>query len=191
MSTLPHDAAYNDYALTRWQALYESPRAWADRGENLYHAFEAVVSASEIDSMHLNMTAPALMLAGMSVELLSKAILINRPDVLAVVTANSEAAKLLTDSEKSLLTAFNNHFLLPLLRESNISLTDEQHTTAEALSNYIIWRGRYVAPTQKSYRNLKPVMLDSGLISHELPCSFESARELFNLVVGEVKAHVY
>lgn len=64
---------------TYWHGLYATPRAWAHKAENLIHAFEAVVSASVTGSMHLDMLDQALMLAGMSVEVQLKAILVNVP----------------------------------------------------------------------------------------------------------------
>jgi hypothetical protein len=66
-------AFWSKYAV----ALYATPRAWAHKSENLVHAFEAVAAASEPGSMHLNMNDQALMLAGMSIEVQLKAILVS------------------------------------------------------------------------------------------------------------------
>jgi len=89
-----------------WHGLYETPRAWAHKGENLVHAFEAVASASVNCSMHLNMHDQALMLAGMAIEVMLKAILVSIPEPRVVVTAPERP---LDDAGKSLWAAFYSH----------------------------------------------------------------------------------
>jgi hypothetical protein len=171
-----------------WQGLYATPRAWAHKGENLIHAFEAVASASVTGSMHLNMHDQALMLAGMSVEVQLKAILVNVPEVRAVVTTPKRPT---AANDKSLWAVFYSHNLVDIARVAQITLTDEQRKTAAALSQYIYWRGRYVVPTERGLEDLIPVTLDSGLVGQAHLVPIEAARDLICCVVSEVKSRLY
>lgn len=173
---------------TYWHGLYATPRAWAHKAENLIHAFEAVASASVTGSMHLDMLDQALMLAGMSVEVQLKAILVNVPSVRAVVTLPKRP---IAASEKALWSAFYSHNLVDLARESQVTLSAEQRKTAAALSQYIYWRGRYVVPTERGIDDLIPVSLDSGLIGPSHRITIEAARDLIYCIVSEVKSRLY
>jgi len=168
--------------------LYATPRAWAHKGENLVHAFEALASASEPDSMHLNMTDQALMLAGMSVEVQLKAILVNLPSVRTVVTAEKRPT---AEPAKTIWAKFFSHNLLELALEAQVPLTDNEQKTAAALSQYIYWRGRYVVPTERGIDDLIPVVLDNGLIGPSHSVSLAEARTLIHTVITEVKARLY
>jgi len=172
-----------------WTDLYGAPRAWAHKGENLIHAFEAVASASVQGSMHLNMQDQAFMLAGMAVEVMLKAIIVNVPEARAVVTA----PKCPTNSaDKSLWAAFYSHRLVDVAKEANVVLANDRLKTAAALSQYIYWRGRYVVPTERGIDDLIPVVLDNGLIGQpHNDITIDAARDLINYVVVEVKARLY
>jgi hypothetical protein len=126
-----------------WAGMHKMPRAWAHKGENLFHAFEAVAAASVENSFHLNMHDQALMLAGMSVEVMLKAILITMPGVYDIIV---DKKKNLPEWKKNLRNTLYSHNLVNLAKESNIPFTPEQHMTAEMLTKYIVWRGRYVVP---------------------------------------------
>ena len=172
-----------------WDGLYGTPRAWAHKGENLIHAFEAVASASVQGSMHLNIQDQALMLAGMAIEVMLKAIIVNDPKARAVVTAPKSPSD---SAGKSLWTAFYSHRLVDVAREANVDLANERIKTAAALSQYIYWRGRYVVPTERGIGDLIPVLLDNGLIGQpHNDITLKAARDLINHVVVEVKARLY
>lgn len=173
---------------TYWHGLYATPRAWAHKGENLIHAFEAVASASDSNSMHLNMQDQALMLAGMAVEVQLKAILVNLPEVRAVVTAPKPSG---ASADSELWDAFYSHNLPDLARVSKVKLTNEQHKTATALSQYIYWRGRYVVPTERGLDDLLPAKLEGGLVGQKHRITTEAARNLIDRVVSEVKVRLY
>ena len=171
-----------------WHGLYASPRAWAHKGENLIHAFEALASASVAGSMHLDMRDQALMLAGMAAEVELKAILVSVPEVRAIVTAPKRPE---TALEKSLWNAFYSHDLLSLAREAKVTFTKEHRKTAAALSQYIYWRGRYVVPTERGIDDLVPVTLESGLVGQKHEITIEAVRDFINLIVLEVKVRLY
>src|SRR5438093_9525895 len=59
------------------RGLYAMPRAWAHKGENLVHAFEVVAFAAEENGVDVR--DQALMLAGMAIEVLLKATLVDDP----------------------------------------------------------------------------------------------------------------
>ena len=185
----PHSKSDREFWKSYWQGLYATPRAWAHKGENLIHAFEAVASASVVGSMHLNMHDQALMLAGMAVEVQLKSILVNVPEIRAVVTALKQP----TDASRKLLwNAFRSHKLVDLAREANVALNPERLKTAAALTQYIYWRGRYVLPTERGLDDLIPVKLDDGLVGQShFSATIESARDLLSHVIGEVKARLY
>lgn len=172
-----------------WTGLYATPRAWAHKGENLIHAFEAVASASVEGSLHLNMRDQALMLAGMAIEVQLKAILVNLPEIRDVVIASKKS---LDTSEKSLQNVFYSHRLVALSRAAGVTLTPDQMKIADTLTQYIYWRGRYVLPTENGLDDLASVMLENGLIGQpHRSATIESARELINYIIAEVKTRLY
>ena len=171
-----------------WNGLYATPRAWAHKGENLIHAFEAVASATDPNSMHLNMHDQALMLAGMAIEVQLKAILVNLPEVRAVVTVSKPLG---ASAAGVLWNAFYSHNISDLARASNIKLSIKQRRVANALSQYIYWRGRYVVPTERGIDDLLPTKLESGLMGQKHRITTEDARELIAYVVSEVKGRLY
>lgn len=138
--------------------------------------------------MHLDLIDQALMLAGMAVEVQLKAILVNVPEIRAVVTAPKRPAEA---NAKSLWVTFYRHSLLDLAREAQVTLTNEQRKTAAALSQYIYWRGRYVVPTERGIEDLIPVKLDSGLVGQSHRVTIEAARDLIYCIVSEVKTRLY
>jgi hypothetical protein len=169
--------------------MYETPRAWAHKGENLIHAFEAIVAASVKDSMHLDLNDQALMLAGMAIEVQIKAILINIPHIRTIVSASKPPSD---KSATNIWKAFFSHNLLELAKIANITLTPAQQNVAFALSQYIYWRGRYVVPTERGIDDLIPINLDTGLVgqAHRV-ATIDSARDLIHCIIDEVKAQLY
>lgn len=184
----------NDIGRARafWKAyaegLYGAPRAWAHKGENLINAFEAVCAASEPNSMHLNMVDQALMLAGMSIEVQLKAILVGDSVVRAVVTGKKPHR---TDPNADLWNRFFSHDLVALAQVANLTLIDSEVRTAAALTQYIYWRGRYVVPTERGLVDLVPVQLEGGLVGQAHRITVQDARALIERVVKEVKLRLY
>jgi hypothetical protein len=168
--------------------LYKAPRAWAHKGENLFHAFEAVAAASVTNSWHLDMLDQALMLAGMSAEVQLKAILVSLPSVRKVVTSTKPSK---SDPAIKLWNRFFSHNLSELAIEAGISLTMTETRTALALSQYIYWRGRYVVPTERAIDDFIPVVLNNGLAGHVHQVSVQEARALIDRIIVEVKARLY
>jgi len=164
------------------------------------HAFEAVAAASDENSFHLNMHDQALMLAGMSVEMMLKAILITMPGIYDIVVDKKKLPKW----KKDLRNTLYSHNLVNLAKESNIQLTPEQHMTAEILSKYIVWRGRYIVPKGnengiKELMPYKPEIPLHKLIVHGNTWTYypndhvfiEEARGLIFYVISVVKERLY
>ena len=178
-----------EFWLQYTHALYATPRAWAHKGENLIHAFEAVAGASVESSMHLNMNDQAFMLAGMAIEVQLKAILTNMEHIRTIVTVS----KCPKEKDASIIwKVFFSHNLLELAKLAKINLSQEHENVAIALTQYIYWRGRYVVPTERGIDDFIPVVLDTGLIgqAHSV-ATVESARELLKHIIDAVKTHLY
>ena len=130
-------------ALNFWElyriGMHATPRAWAHKGENLMHAFEVLIAASDPNSFHLNLSDQAFMLAGMSAEVHLKAMITNDPLARCVVTASSEPG---AGPDRKLWKAFRSHDLIELAQIALLPLDDRQQRIATALSQYIYWRGR-------------------------------------------------
>ena len=173
---------------TYWHGLYSTPRAWAHKGENLIHAFEVVADATVQDLMHLNMRDQAFMLAGMAIEVQLKAILVNRPEVRVVVSAPKKPK---AAADKSLWNVFYSHDLVSLASRTGVAFSTRQLKTAAALTQYINWRGRYVAPTERRINDLVPIKLETGMVGPSHGVTIEHARDLINRIVCEVKARLY
>jgi len=188
----PHPEINVTHARTFWkdytQGLYGAPRAWAHKGENLIHAFEAIAAASDADSMHLNMQDQALMLAGMSIEVQLKAILVSVPAVRSIVTG---AKPKKGDPSLKLWSRFFSHNLVELALEADVLLTETEQRTAIALSQYIYWRGRYVVPTERGIDDFIPVELENGLAGQVHQITIQEARALIDRIILEVKARLY
>jgi hypothetical protein len=138
--------------------------------------------------MHLNMHDQALMLAGMAVEVQLKAILVNDPSVRAVVTVTRPPG---ASAASILWTAFYSHNISDLARACNIKLSVKRRKIANALSQYIYWRGRYVVPKERGVDDLLPAKLETGLVGQRHQITIEDARELIDYVVSEVKVRLY
>ena len=177
-----------DFWEQYWHGLYATPRAWAHTGENLVHAFEAVLAASEPGSMNFNLSDQALMLAGMAVEVQLKAILVHEPSIRGIVTRQIAATD---EHQRKLLRAFYSHRLVELFFAASIELTEEQRDAAKALTQYIYWRGRYVVPTERLIVDLIPLRGVNGLTGPAHCVSMEAARELVSLVMSEVRKRLY
>ena len=165
------------------------PRAWAHKGERLVHAFEAVAEATVDGSMHLDMRDQALMLAGMAIEVLLKALIVHSPKARKVVSGPEPRT---AGSERRLWRAFYRHTLVDLAREARITPSEEQIDTAAILSQFIYWRGRYVAPRDKGIDDLLPVKHKNSLVGPpDRDVTIEAARRLLEHVIGNVKAGLY
>ena len=83
-------------------------------------------------------------------------------------------------------------------------LSTEYKKTAEMLSEYISWRGRYVLPTDKSLKDIIPIKINGRPIPGKtittnntittFPAkyvSIEEARDLIDYIVSQVKLHLY
>ena len=172
-----------------WRSIYGVPRAWAVKGENLVHAFEAVAAASQSGSMHFDLCDQALMLAGMAIEVQLKALLVNRATIRDVVSGIRNPAN---DSERKTLSAFYSHRLADLAQVAGLALSKEQIAVANSLSQYIYWRGRYVLPTERGIDDIVPVVLENGLVGiRHQGITIEGARDLIEIVIKEVKANLY
>ena len=182
----PTSAAWwSQYAVD----LYATPRAWAHKSENLVHAFQAIAAASIPDSLHLNLDDQALMLAGMSVEVQLKAILVSKLSIRQVVSAPKRPK---SPDDLKIWCIFYSHNLSELAELAEINLDHQQQQTASALSQYIYWRGRYVVPTERGLDDLIPLELDSGLVgqAHQI-ATIPAANDLINCVIKEVKERLY
>ena len=185
----PHLAPARCFWTEYWHGLYATPRAWAHKGERLVHAFEAVAEATVDGSLHLDMRDQALMLAGMGIEVLLKAIIVNPLEARNIVSASTSPP---SDLAKTLWRAFYSHDLVNLAKEARVALTEEQANTAAALSQYIYWRGRYVLPTERGIDDLLPVKRADGLVRQpHLDATVETARSLVWHVIEHVKARLY
>jgi hypothetical protein len=169
------------------KGLYGAPRAWAHKGENLIHAYRAVLDASVPNSMHLNMQDQAFMLAGMAIEILLKALLVNTPKVRDVVSAERPKK----NDEKRLRKRFFRHNLIELAEEANFPLNDSEQRVALALSQYIYWRGRYVVPTEQWIDDFIPIEAENGLAEQVHHISPTEVSALIDRVIAEVTARLY
>jgi hypothetical protein len=177
----PYQAS-KPFWLSYWRDIYAMPRAWAMKGENLVHAFEAVAAASVNGLMQFDMRDQALMLAGMGVEVMLKALLVENAH-----TRDLVVRKPTTADEKALHKTFYSHNLVALARVAGLSLSKQQTEVAEALSAYISWRGRYVMPTERGIDDIIPIEHDNGLVGpphHHV--TYEEAKELIDDVIAEV-----
>ena len=164
--------------------LYRMPRAWVHQGTLLMYSFEAIAKASNPDSLTGNIDSPALMLAGMSLENYLKAIILHRHR---------------EQSLSGVPAGFMIHDLVNLALSAKVTFSPEQIATAKALTQYITWRGRYVAPIDNHFRDHIPVALDISLVGGaritkggaHLNATIPLARNLIEYVVGEVKLRIY
>lgn len=168
--------------------MHATPRAWAHKAENLMHAFETLISASEPNSLHMNMNDQAFMLAGMSVEVQLKALITHDPAARSVVTLTAEPT---AGPDRQLWRAFRRHDLVLLAEKAKLALDDDQQNIAVALSEYIYWRGRYVVPTAKGIEDLLPVEGANGLWGPKHHIPVDAVRGLLWYVVEVVKARLY
>ena len=130
-----------------WRAPYATARAWAHKGENLVHAFEVLADVAEAHRDLADLRDQALMLAGMGVEVLLKAIAVNVPERRAIVSARRPRAN---DDALALWEAFYSHDLVALATSADVPLTQSHTDTATGLSQYILWNDRYVVPRDSS-----------------------------------------
>lgn len=164
--------------------LYRIPRAWVHQGTLLRNSFEAIAKASNPDSLTGNINNPALMLAGMSLENYLKAIILHRCR---------------EQGSSGIPIGFMIHDLVKLASSAKVTFSPKQNATAKALTQYITWRGRYVAPIASSYSDHMPVDFDIPLEGDAFAtkggahryATISSARDLIEYVVSIVKLHIY
>ena len=170
-------------ALPFWveycRALYATPRAWAYKGENLVHAFEALADVVEARSDLADLRDQALMLAGMAVEVFLKAIAVSDPDTRAIVSGARPRGH---GVDAKLWESFYTHDLTTLAKAATVGLDQSQTVTAAGLSQYILWKGRYVVPREKGIEHLA---------RRDLSPTVEEARELLEHIITEVKVRLY
>jgi hypothetical protein len=154
---------------------------------NLVYAFEAVAAASNNESWHLSMDDQAFMLAGMAIEVHLKAILVNLPSVRAVVTLDAPSGA----ADRKLHKTFYQHNLRALADAANITFTAPEKRTADALTQHIYWRGRYVLPTEKSIDDLLPRILPNGLVGNPNHIALDEVRALIKRVINEVNERLF
>ena len=170
-----------------WRGLFEVPRAWAHKGQNLVHAFEVLIDQET--SLHFDVRAQALMMAGMACEVMLKAVLVNNPEVLRAATTPS---KQLDDHGRELRAKFYRHDLLSLFELARVPLTEAEALAAESLSEYVLWRGRYVVPRDSAIDDFIPIRHSDGLIgSKDRSLDRASARALLDKVIEAVKRELY
>jgi hypothetical protein len=171
-----------------WEGIFRTPRAWAHKAERLYHAFNAVASASQEGSMHCDLREQALMLAGMSIEVLWKALLVSQPDYRALLLSTDRLSK--ADAERK--GTFYTHDLLALAQLANVELSEDYRKTARTLSSFIYWRGRYVIPIERRIGDLAPTLQSDGLWRQEHnEVTIEDARSLAEHAISVVKERLY
>ena len=169
--------------------MYSTPRAWAHKGEHLVLAIEVLASKSEHRSIYFDVHDQALMLAGMSCEVLLKSIIVYCPNLRAVVVTPK---KKLDTVGKNQRRVFYSHKLQDLASMAGVQLSDEQKRTAEILSEFISWRGRYVVPSENNIDDLVPVRKPDGLVGMKQNfVTIEDARSIVEHIVGEVSSRLY
>jgi len=167
-----------------WRSIYGAPRTWAMKGENLVHAFEALCEASDRTSIQFNLHDQAFMLAGMGVEVMLKAILVNDPKLRQLFCGDRNP---ISPRERDLCKTFYSHKLEALAQAAGVPLTIPLREVAESLSSYIYWRGRYVVPTERGIDDLVPIEHSNGLVGPPLrQISIEEASDLIKLIIATV-----
>ncbi len=170
------------------KAMFGTPRAWTHQGENLVGAFEVVANASIRKPRLGGMEPQALMLAGMAIETLLKAIIVSEPQLRAAVAAT----KTDLSAKHALRTVFHTHNLVEIAKMADVPLTPKRKRVAQALSQYIYWRGRYVVPMEAGLNDLVSRKGDDGLVRPQHVCAtIETARDLVDHVTAAVRARLY
>lgn len=179
-------------AVASWEqyriGMHATPRAWAHKAENLMHAFEVLIAASDPNSMHLNLIDQALMLAGMSVEVQLKALITHDRMARSAVTPAAEPS---AGPDRQLWKVFRTHDLVLLADKAKLALEDSQKRIAIALTEYIYWRGRYVVPTAKRIDDFLPVEGVNGLFGPKHHIPIDEIRSFLWYVVDAVKNRLY
>lgn len=121
----------------------------------------------------------ALMLAGMAVEVLLKAIAVSDPETRAIVTGPKKPR---TNGAAKVWDAFYSHDLVDLAASAGITLDELLEPTATGLSQNVLWKDRYVLPREKGIEHLA---------RRDLNPPVEQARMLIERVVREVEVRPY
>ena len=128
------------------------------------------------------------MLAGMAIEILLKAMLINITKVRDIVSGEKPEKK---DQTFKVWQLFFSHNLLDLAQEANLPLTLTEQRTAIALSQYIYWCGRYVVPTKGGLDDLLTVQMEKGLAGQIHHILLRDVTDLVDRIVIEINAKLY
>lgn len=165
-----------------WRGISATPRAWAKKGENLVRAFRLVAAASVEGDIHCDMRDQALMLAGMGIEVMLKALIVADAAKRELVVR-----KPTTKTEQKLQDTFYSHNLAKLAHRAGLSLSKQQPRVAKVLSEHIYWRGRYVMPKEQGIKDIIPIRhgkTDFG--PRHRPVTDKQVEELIEHVVAEV-----
>ena len=172
-----------------WFGVLTMPRAWVHKGESLRQAFALVAEGSEVErTLDFDVHEQALMLAGMACEALLKALAVSRPVVREAVmnTESFHAPATLLGKD------FFTHDLPRLARLADVALSPSQSEHARTLTEFIVWRGRYMMPKEGSIRELLPRLGPDGL--HTQPhasMTIDDARSLLESIVIVVRARIF
>lgn len=168
-----------------WRGIYEIPRAWAMKGENLFHAFEAVAAASDEGSMQFNLRDQALMLAGMSIEVMLKALIVDNPKSRDLVLGLRAPE---TPACRALKGAFYSHRLRELATHAGVEMSPDQMDILASLTSHVYWRGRYVVPTEAALKDIVPIEDEMGLVGPpHRDVSYEETTAVIRAVIASVK----
>ena len=98
----------------------------------------------------------------------------------------------ITGAERQLHQVFYRHNLLDLAHAAHVELTGEQSETAAILSQFIVWRGRYVLPLERGIDELLPIKHHDGLVGPpDRDVTIDAAKSLLDHVIANVKAGLY
>ena len=172
-----------------WRDMYSVSRAWDTKAQNLVLAFEAVRAISVDGSMQFDLREEALILAGMSIEVMLKALMLENTDTRHLVLRFREPT---TEAELSLRNTFNSHDLVALAAAGGVALSSQHTEVADALSAYIYWRGLHMMPSMKRIKNIIPTKYGNGPDgSPQSHVKCEQARELVDYVIAVVRTRLY
>ena len=169
--------------------IYSVSRTWVTKARNLVLAFEAVRAISVDGSMHFDMRGEALRLAGMGIEVMLKALILENTDTRHLVLRFREPT---TEAELSLRNTFNSHDLVALAAAGGVAFSSQHTEVADALSAYIYWRALHMMPSMKRIKNIIPTKYGNG--PDGSPQSYvkcEQARELVDYVIAVVHPRLY
>lgn len=130
----------------------------------------------------VNLHEPMMMLAGMAIEVKLK----------ALVVSDFDKKSALLRGDREICRVFFSHDLAALSKLAAVDLSVDEEETANALSQFVLWRGRYVVPTEKRTMDFASAERRDGSVK---PATFfatlDRVRFLIEHVVREIKVRVY